>query len=91
MANSQDKRVVGHTLNLVRYTTQELIDFVTDIFYENEATDTNMYFMDKVSEQGQIRPRTRLEQRKKRIEDIKFRIKDYEQRREKETRYMVVG
>ena len=85
MANSQDKRVVGHTLNIVRYTTQELIDFVTDLFYENVATDTNMYFMDKVSEQGQIRPRTRLEQRKKRIEDIKFRIKDYEQRREKES------
>ena len=85
MTNSQDKRVVGHTLNIVRYTTQELIDFVTDLFYENVAIDTNMYFMDKVSEQGQIRPRTRLEQRKKRIEDIKFRIKDYEQRREKES------
>jgi hypothetical protein len=41
--------------------------------------------MDKVAEQGKIRPRTRLEQRQKRIKDIKFRIKDYEQRRDLET------
>jgi len=85
MTNSQDKRVVGHTLNIVRYTTQELIDFVTDKFYENVGTETRMFFMDKVAEQDAIRPRTRFNQRKKRIEDIKFRIKDYEQRREQET------
>ena len=79
------KRTVGHTLNIVRYTTQELIDFVTDKFYENVGTETRMFFMDKVAEQDAIRPRTRFNQRKKRIEDIKFRIKDYEQRREQET------
>jgi len=84
MAKKQN-RVVGHTLNIVRYTTQELIDFVTDKFYENVGTETRMFFMDKVAEQDAIRPRTRFNQRKKRIEDIKFRIKDYEQRREQET------
>ena len=78
-------RKVEHTLNPVRYTRDELVDFVVDQFLTNVGTETKMYFMDKVAEQHAIRPRTRYEQRLKRIEDIKFRIKDYEQRREKET------
>lgn len=82
----QTKRVVGPTLHVVRYTTQELIDFITQEFYENVGTCTQMYFLDKAKEQKQIRPRTRYEQRIQRIKDIEFRIDDYKQRREKETK-----
>lgn len=82
---TKQKRTVGHTLNIVRYTTQELIDFITDKFYEHVGTETRMYFMDKVAEQEHIRPRTRFIQRQKRIEDIKYRICDYKARRENES------
>lgn len=81
---SQTKRKVEHTLHVVRYSVDELKDFITDMFYTHVATETKMYFMDKFKEQNAIRPRTRYELRKQRIEDIKFRIKDYKQRREAE-------
>ena len=83
---TKTKRKVERTLNIVRYTTEELTEFCLEKLYEHIATETNMYFMDKVAPQGSIRPRVRLEQRKKRIADIKFRIKDYEKRRELEKR-----
>lgn len=83
---TKTKRKVERTLNIVRYNSKELLEFLTDKFYEHVATETNMYFMDKVAPQGKLRPRTRYEQRQKRIEDIKFRIKDYEKRRELEQR-----
>lgn len=78
------KRKVQKTLHVVRYTTEELTEFILDKLYEHIATETNMYFMDKVAPQGAIRPRVRFEQRKKRIADIKFRIEDYTKRRELE-------
>lgn len=81
---TETKRKVQHTLHVVRYTTEELKDFIVDMFYTHLATETKMYFMDKFKEQNAIRPRTRYELRKQRIEDIKFRIKDYERRREEE-------
>ena len=79
-----EKRKVQRTLEVVRYSTEELKEFIVDQFYENVATCTSMFFMDKVVDQGKIRPRSRLEQRMKRIEDIKYRIKDFERRREME-------
>lgn len=85
MTDTQAKRKVQHTLNIVRYTKDELLDFVIDQFYEEVATSTNMYFMTKVAHQDAIRPRTRYNQRMQRIKDIKFRIEDYKQRREQET------
>ena len=80
----QEKRIVGPTLNIVRYTTEELLDYIKELFYEEVATSTKMYFQEKIAEEGQIRPRTRYQKRLKRIEDIKFRIKDFEQRKEEE-------
>ena len=69
-----EKRQIKPTLNAVRYTKDELIDFCTDQFYEEVATSTKVYFQDKVAEEGQIRPRTRLEKRLKRIEKTKAQI-----------------
>lgn len=79
------KRKVVYTTKVIPYTTEELIDFITDEFYTHLAVETKMYFMDKYSEQDVIRPRTRLEQRLQRVKDIKARIKDYEKRRNNET------
>ena len=80
-----EKRQIKPTLNAVRYTKDELIDFCTDQFYEEVATSTKVYFQDKVAEEGQIRPRTRLEKRLKRIEKIKYRIADFKARQAEET------
>lgn len=80
-----EKRVVGPTLNIVRYTRDELLDFCIDKFYEEVATSTKMYFQEKVAEEGQIRPRTRLQKRLKRIEEIKYRIDDFKKRQAEET------
>lgn len=77
-------REVKQTLNIVRYTTEELKEFITNEFYKNLATETKMYFMESKQEQNAIRPRVRFELRKQRIKDIEFRIKDYEKRRAKE-------
>lgn len=85
MTNEETKRQVQRTLHIVRYTTEELEEFLLNELYRNLATDTKMYFMDKFKENLEIRPRTRYDLRKQRISDIKYRINDYEQRREKET------
>lgn len=84
MTETITKNKVQHTINVVRYTADELLDFVIDEFYTNVATSTKMYFLDKEQEQNAIRPRTRFNMRQQRIKDIKFRINDYEQRREQE-------
>ena len=62
------------TATIEKCSTEELINICIDNFYEELATSTKCYFLDTVREENQIRPRTRLEKRIKRIEQTKAQI-----------------
>ena len=62
------------TATIEKCSTEELINICIDNFYEELATSTKCYFLDTVREENQIRPRTRLEKRLKRIEQTKAQI-----------------
>ena len=62
------------TATIEKCSTEELINICIDNFYEELATSTKCYFLDTVREESQIRPRTRLEKRLKRIEQTKAQI-----------------
>ena len=72
------------TATIERYSTEELLNICMDKFYEELATSTKIYFLDTVREENQIRPRTRLQERLKRIEGMKERINEYEAKRAQE-------
>ena len=59
------------TATIEKYSTGELLNICIDKFYEELATSTKYYYLNKVREENQIRPRTRLEKRLKRIEQTK--------------------
>lgn len=61
-----------------KYSTEELLNICINKFYEELATSTKNYFLDTVREENQIRPRTRLQKRLKRIEQLKEHIKKQE-------------
>ena len=62
------------TATIEKCSTEELINICINKFYEELATSTKCYFLDTVREENQIRPRTRLEKRLKRIEKTKEQI-----------------
>lgn len=73
------------TLNIVRYSTQELIDFIAEEFYINLATSKQLYYQNKVTTQECIRPRARYKLRQERISDILFSIDYFESLLKKQT------
>ena len=73
------------TATIEKCSTEELINICIDNFYEELATSTKCYFLDTVREENQIRPRTRLEKRLKRIEEIKEGLNQYEEKQAKAT------
>ena len=59
------------TATIEKYSTEELLNICIDKFYEELATSTKFYYLNKVREENQIRPRTRLEKRLKNIKRLK--------------------
>ena len=55
------------TATIEKCSTEELINICIDKFYEELATSTKFYYLNKVREENQIRPRTRLQKRLKNI------------------------
>ena len=59
------------TVTIEKYSTEELLNICIDKFYEELATSTKFYYLNKVREENQIRPRTRLQKRLKNIKRLK--------------------
>ena len=59
------------TATIEKYSTGELLNICIDKFYEELATSTKYYYLNKVREENQIRPRTRLQRRLKNIKRLK--------------------
>ena len=59
------------TATIEKYSTGELLNICIDKFYEELATSTKCYFLDTVREENQIRPRTRLQNVLKILNDLR--------------------
>lgn len=73
------------TLNIIRYSTQELIDFITEEFYINLATSKQLYYLNQNIPQEHIRPRMRYNLRQERIKDILLSIEYFKNLISKQT------
>ena len=65
-----------------RYTQEELKNILTELVYDYLANDNKLYYQDKVESEGKNVPTFIFNENEQLAKDIRFRVSDYEKRRE---------